>query len=184
MVWVWAAASGGSTKVGLKLGLPSPVHLSGEPSVTHLKCFKGQPITWWDERSSHLKQESPFLWEGGSGLLVTVNKWDSTLSIGSVALGTPWVKYLRSLLLEEKQTWVCWEVNCVLCQELVIWLQTSGEILFSLYPVYLSLYKVFEVKFCSQVSSQELWGPKSLSSQRQWGFSEKLFPLPIFTVPG
>lgn len=107
----------------------------------------------------------PFSVRGRIWLLVTVNKWDSTLSIGSVALGTPWVKYLRSLLLEEKQTWICWEVKCVLCQEMVIWLQTSGEISFSLYPVYLSLYKVFEVKFCSQVSSQELWGPKSLSSQ-------------------
>lgn len=43
MVWVWAAASGGSSEVGLRLGLPSPLHLSGEPYVTHLKCFKAKP---------------------------------------------------------------------------------------------------------------------------------------------
>lgn len=98
--------------------------------------------------------------------------------------GTPWVKHLRSLLLEEKQTWVCWEVNRVLCQELVCLTPNIRWGFVSLYPVYLSLYKVFEVKFRSQLSSQGLWEPKSLSSQRHWGFSEKLPPLPIFTVPG
>lgn len=66
----------------------------------------------------------PFSVRGRIWFLVTVNKGDSTLSRGSVALGTPWVKYLRSFLLGRSKPGFVgrWTVFA--------WLQTSGEILF------------------------------------------------------